>query len=66
VQEGAAFGAALLGGVAGGMWSDPAEAVSACVSVRSTVDPDPAWVAAYEQPLARYRALYPAVRPLSD
>ena len=31
VDEGAAFGAALLGGVAGGLWGSPAEAVEATV-----------------------------------
>jgi xylulokinase len=66
VEEGAAFGAALLGGVAGGIWPSPAEAVAACVRVRATVEPDAAWVAAYEAPRERFRALYPAVRPLSD
>ena len=30
VEEGAAYGAALLGGIAGGMWADHAEAVAAC------------------------------------
>ena len=66
VEEGAAYGAALLGGVAGGQWSSAAEAVAACVTVRATVDPDPVWVAAYEPVRERFRAVYPAVRPLSD
>jgi xylulokinase len=62
VDEGAAYGAALLGGVAGGVWSDVDEAVRACVRVRGVVEPDDAWSEAYLAALPRYRALYPAVR----
>jgi xylulokinase len=64
VEEGAAYGAALLGGVAGGVFADVDEAVAACVTVRETVDPDPAWRPVYHDGYARYRALYPALRPL--
>ena len=35
VEEGAAYGAALLGGVAGGLWGDVHEAVAACVRTHS-------------------------------
>jgi xylulokinase len=66
VEEGAAYGAAMLGGVAGGLWSSPAEAVAACVTVRATVDPEPSWIAPYQETRERFRALYPAVRPLSE
>ena len=59
VEEGSAFGAALLGGVAAGVFASAAEAVAACVRVRDTVDPDPAWTASYEEGYARYRTLYP-------
>ena len=62
VEEGAAYGAALLGGVAGGVFNDVHEAVAACVRVRSTVEPDPAWQETYEQGYSRFRALYPALR----
>ncbi len=62
VDEGAAYGAALLGGVAGGAWSSPEEAVQACVKVRATVEPDPDWVELYRDAIERYRALYPALR----
>ena len=41
VQEGAAYGAALLGGVAGGAFADPQEAVAACVRPGEIVEPDP-------------------------
>jgi xylulokinase len=64
VEEGAAYGAALLGGVAGGVFADVHEAVQACVRVRGVVEPEPAWQEAYERGYERFRALYPAVRPL--
>jgi xylulokinase len=63
-EEGAAYGAALLGGVAAGVFGDVGEAVAACVRVRDTIEPDPGWTEAYEQGYARFRRLYPALRPL--
>ncbi len=63
-EEGSAYGAALLGGVAAGVFADVHEAVAACVRVRDTVEPEPGWREAYEEGLLRYRALYPALRPL--
>jgi xylulokinase len=62
VDEGAAYGAALLGGVAGGVWADVDEAVDACVRVRGTIEPVDEWVAAYGERRSRYRELYPALR----
>ena len=62
VEEGSAYGAALLGGVACGAFADAHEAVAACVRVRETVEPDPQWVAAYGEGYERFRALYPALR----
>jgi xylulokinase len=61
-EEGSAYGAALLGGVAGGVFADVPDAVSRCVRVRDVVDPDPGWAAAYDELYPRYRALYPALR----
>ena len=63
-EEGSAYGAALLGGVAAGVFADVHEAVASCVRVRDTVEPDPAWQEAYADGHRRYRALYPALRPL--
>jgi xylulokinase len=62
VDEGAAYGAALLAGVAGGAWSSAEEAIDACVRVRETVDPVPDWVQTYAEARQRFRALYPALR----
>ena len=64
VEEGAAYGAALLAGVRAGVFADAHEAVERCVRVRETVEPVEAWRGAYEEAYARYRRLYPALRPL--
>jgi xylulokinase len=61
-EEGSALGAALLGGVAGGVFSDVHDAVARCVHVRDVVEPDPDWRDAYAERAIRYRALYPALR----
>jgi xylulokinase len=59
VAAGAAFGAALLGGVAAGTFDDVGAAIDACVHPTSRVEPDPAWVDAYAALLPGHRALYP-------
>ncbi|HYY75003.1 MAG TPA: xylulokinase [Gaiellaceae bacterium] len=64
VEEGAAYGAALLAGAAGGVFSDVHEAVRACVRVRGVVEPDPVWKRDYAGQYERFRSLYPALRPL--
>jgi len=66
-EEGSAFGAALLGGVAGGVFADPSEAVARCVRVgEGPVGPDPALRAAYGDAHEQFRALYPALRPFGS
>ena len=62
LEEGAAFGAALLGGVAGGVFADVHEAVDACVRPGAVIDPVAGWIAPYAELRERFRALYPAVR----
>jgi xylulokinase len=66
VDEGAAFGAAILGGVAAGEWSDVHEAVAATVAPRERVDPVPEWVEPYRKQREQFRALYPALRPIIE
>jgi xylulokinase len=66
VEEGSAFGAALLGGVAGGLYTDVGEAVARCVSIRATIEPDPAWRDAYVDTYVRFRALYPALETVKE
>jgi xylulokinase len=62
VEEGSAFGAAILGGVAGGVFPDVHEAVARCVHVRETIDPRPDWIDVYDRTYPRYRSLYPALK----
>ena len=62
VEEGAAYGAALLGGIAGGAFTDAARAIDACVAVRETIEPVAAWQPIYEDGYEVFRSLYPALR----
>jgi xylulokinase len=61
VDEGAAFGAAILAGVAAGVWADVHTGALATVRVRDTVEPVPDWVAAYRCQRQRFREMYPAL-----
>jgi len=63
VDEGAPFGAALLGGVACGVFNDAREAVAACVRPGEIVEPVPEWVEPYREARERFVALYPALHP---
>jgi xylulokinase len=62
VEEGAAYGAALLGGVGAGVWSDAHDAVASTVQVTRTVEPRPEWVQRYAELQPAFRRLYPALR----
>jgi xylulokinase len=63
VDEGAAFGAAILGGVAAGVWPDAHDAVAATVRPQGElIEPDPEWVEVYGERRAHFQALYPAIR----
>jgi xylulokinase len=61
VDEGASFGAALLGGVAAGIFADVHEAVAACVRPGEIVEPVPEWIEPYREARERFVALYPAL-----
>jgi xylulokinase len=65
-DEGSAYGAALLGGVAAGVFRDVHEAVDSCVRLIDAAEPDPRWSTAYERGYRRFDLLYPALRPLED
>ena len=65
VDEGAAFGAAILGGVAAGVWPDVTTGVAATVRPGGRTEPVADWVEAYRVERERYRALYPALRAVS-
>jgi xylulokinase len=66
VEEGSAYGAALLAGVSNGIFASAQEAVDTCVRVRDRVEPNDTWARVYEEGYARYRALYPAVKSLEE
>ena len=65
-EEGAAFGAALLGAVAAGACADVHEAIDACVRTRERIEPDAGWSRAYEAGYPRFRALYPSLEYLEE
>ena len=62
VEEGSAFGAALLGAVAGGVFADVHQAVKATVRTHEVVEPNRDWQEVYADLRPKFRALYPALR----
>jgi xylulokinase len=62
VDEGAAFGAAILAGVGTGAWKDVHAATAATVRVGDTVEPVQEWIDVYRDRRERFRALYPVVK----
>jgi xylulokinase len=64
VDEGAAFGAAILGGVASGVWPDVRAGIASTVTTRERIEPVAEWVPVYAEQRERFRSLYPALRGL--
>ncbi len=65
-EEGAAYGAALLAGVGGGVWSSVDEACKETISIASRVEPQTEVSAFMDARYAMFRELYPALRGLSN
>jgi xylulokinase len=63
-QEGPAFGAALLAGVASRVYSSVQQACDATVRIVERTEPQPATASVYARMYEQYRALYPALRPI--
>jgi xylulokinase len=63
--EGAAYGAALLAGVAGGVWPDVPSACSATIKALNRVTPNNESVDRYQRMHKEYVALYPALKSVS-
>lgn len=63
-EEGPAYGAALLAGVAGGVYRDVAEASRVVAVEQEPTPPDPGVRSTYDECLARYRSLYRSTKPL--
>ncbi len=61
VTEAACLGAALLAGVAAGVYPDFAAAVAQTVHLERRIEPDPDSVAAYNQKYPLYRQVYPTL-----
>ena len=62
--EGPAFGAALLAGVASGLYPSVQQACEATVQVMERTGPRPEVERVYAQAYETYKALYPALKPL--
>jgi xylulokinase len=62
VPEGAAFGAALLGGVSAGIWDDVETAIAATCRLGSQVEPVAEWIEPYREAGDRFRSARDAVR----
>jgi xylulokinase len=64
--EGAAYGAALLGGVGAGAWPTVEAACDATISITGRDEPAAGWTKASEALYPRYRELYGALKPTYD
>jgi xylulokinase len=62
IEEGAAYGAALLGHVVSGTFADVDDATSVVRTLDEVVEPDPKAEAVYEETYAVYRTLYDSLR----
>jgi len=61
-EEGAAYGAALLAGVGGGVWTTVESACDAVVRVKTQITPNPADTVTLAGQYEKFRALYPALK----
>ncbi len=64
VEEGPAYGAALLAGVGVGNWTSVEKACDATVRVSQRIEPDSQRVAVMNRQYGAYRKLYPALRDI--
>lgn len=64
ITEGGLAGAAMLAGLATGVYTAPGEAVQTFVHEERVFEPAPSRHAIYQQKHARYRQLYPALAPV--
>lgn len=65
IDEGPAFGAAILAGVGAGVFSSVPEASDAVVKVVDAVEPNQDWQKTYDELYKVYRGLYPALKESS-
>jgi xylulokinase len=62
VEEGPAYGGAILAAVACGTFANVEEAAAGIVRRRDTTEPDPALVEKYQKGYEKFAALYPALK----
>ena len=62
VEEGPAYGGAILAAVANGAFPSVEEAVAQIVRKADTTSPDPELVAIYEAGYQKFRQIYPALK----
>jgi xylulokinase len=65
-EEGAAYGAAILGGVGAGAWNSVDEACDSVVRVASRIAPDEAVSKTMQRSYRTYRKIYPALHQAFD
>jgi xylulokinase len=66
VQEGAAYGAAILAGVGAGNWNSVESACDAVVRITEEIHPNPRDATALDQAYRRYRKIYPALQQIAN
>jgi xylulokinase len=66
VEEGPAFGVALLAGVGTGVYATVEEACAATLRLSTQVEPDSVAVRTYNAHYEVYRRLYPALKPVYE
>jgi xylulokinase len=64
-EEGAAYGAGLLAGVAAGAWPSVDAACDAVVRTASTIEPDAESVNLLDRQYEKFRQIYPAMRKIT-
>jgi len=63
-EQGPGYGAAMLAMVGTGLYPNVQTCADALVTVRETIEPDPALAARYEERYRRFRRIYPAMKQL--
>jgi xylulokinase len=64
--EATATGAAMLGGIAAGLWNGLDDALQSVKLATQLIDPDPLWIEAYDVLYRKvYQPLYPALAPIN-
>lgn len=63
-EEGAAYGVAILGGVAAGVWANVDAACDAIIKTRSRVQPDARAQEIFHRQYRKYVAIYPTLRSI--